>query len=376
MNLKHILILIVAIACSAAACNRNVDPNGNTDPSGGGGGENGGGGETPAVTVFAKGADLGWITEMEAKGYKFYTAAGAEMECTALMKSIGCNSVRYRVWVNPSAGYNNASDVLVKCKRAQALGMQILIDFHYSDGWADPGKQIIPAAWQSYNATEMAAAVSSHTRSVLQTLKDNKIDVTWVQVGNEVRPGMLMHLGTEGNLKDAPAAISGKVSGSSVNHFVEYFNAGSDAVKAVYPEASVILHLDNGWDISTLTWFYDLMKTYPARYDMIGLSLYPSYWENGGYPDWGSKTRQCVTNFSTLHSKYGKPVMLVEFGMPASEPAKGKAALQYILDNTKGFDWFKGVFWWEPESEQSRNGYAYGAFANGKPTAALDPFAN
>ena len=62
--------------------------------------------------------------------------------------------------------------------------------------------------------------------------------------------------------------------------------------------------------------------------------------------------------------------------MPASEPAKGKAALQYILDKTKGFDWFKGVFWWEPESEQNRNGYAYGAFAGGKPTAALDPFAN
>ena len=112
MNLKHILILVAAIACCAAACNRNVDPNGNTDPSGGGDGDNGSG-ETPVETVFAKGADLGWITEMEAKGYKFYTAAGTEMECTALMKSIGCNSVRYRVWVNPSAGYNNVSDVLV-----------------------------------------------------------------------------------------------------------------------------------------------------------------------------------------------------------------------------------------------------------------------
>ena len=375
MNLKHILILVAAIACCAAACNRNVDPNGNTDPSGGGDGDNGSG-ETPVETVFAKGADLGWITEMEAKGYKFYTAAGTEMECTALMKSIGCNSVRYRVWVNPSAGYNNVSDVLVKCKRAQALGMQILIDFHYSDGWADPGKQIIPKAWEGYNATEMASAVSSHTRSVLQALKDAKIAVTWVQVGNEVTPGMLMHTGTEGNLKDAPAAVTGKVTGSNVNHFVEYFNAGAEAVKAVYPDASVILHLDNGWKIETLTWFYDLVGGKGAKYDMIGLSLYPSYWENGGYPDWNAKTQQCVSNFSTLHSKYGKPVMLVEFGMPASEPAKGKAALQYILDKTKGFDWFKGVFWWEPESEQSRNGYAYGAFAGGKPTAALDPFAN
>ena len=372
MTFKRILILAATLACTAAACNRNANPQGGGETP-----DNNGGGETPAAAVaFAKGADLGWITEMEAKGCKFYTAAGTEMECTALMKSLGCNSVRYRVWVNPSSGYNNVSDVLVKCKRAQALGLQILIDFHYSDGWADPGKQIIPAAWQGYDASQMAAAVTSHTRSVLQTLKDAGIGVTWVQVGNEVTPGMLMHTGTEGALKDAPAAITGKVSGSSVNHFVEYFNAGAEAVKAIYPDAAVILHLDNGWKLETLTWFYDLVGGKGAKYDMIGLSLYPSYWENGGYPDWRTKTQQCVANFSTLHTRYGKPVMLVEFGMPASEPAKGKAALQYILDQTKSSDWFKGVFWWEPESEQSRNGYAYGAFSGGKPTAALDPFSS
>ena len=372
MNLKHILILFAALACTAAACNHRADPNGGSEN---GGSENGG--DTPSATVaFAKGADLGWITEYEARGFKFYSSTGAEMECTALMKSLGLNSVRYRVWVNPSNGYNNVSDVLVKCKRAQALGMQILIDFHYSDTWADPGKQIIPAAWEKYDATQMAAAVADHTKSVLQALKDAKIDVTWVQVGNEVRPGMLMHTGKEGNLKDAPATVTGKVSGSNVNHFVEYFNAGSDAVKSVYPEATVILHLDNGWDLGTLTWFYDLMKTHPARYDMIGLSLYPSYWNNStnAYPDWRTKTEACVTNLSTLHSRYGKPVMLVEFGMPASQPDKAKAALQYILDNTKTFDWFKGVFYWEPESEHDRNGYDYGAFSHGKPTAALDPF--
>ena len=376
MKVRHFL-LIAALALSVVACDEKNHGNGSgSGENGGGNGENGGGSETPSATVaFAKGADLGWITEMEAKGYKFYSAAGAEMECTALMKSLGCNSVRYRVWVNPSAGYNNVSDVLAKCKRAQALGLQILIDFHYSDTWADPGKQIIPAAWEQLDAAGIASAVASHTRSVLQTLKDNKIAVTWVQVGNEVTPGMLLHTGTESNKKEAPAAITGKVSGSSVNHFVEYFNAGAEAVKAVYPDASVILHLDNGWKLATLTWFYDLVGGKGAKYDMIGLSLYPSYWENGGYPDWRTKTQQCVQNLSTLHARYGKPVMLVEFGMPASEPAKAKEALQYILDATKSFDWFKGVFWWEPESESSRNnGYDQGAFSGGKPTAALDPF--
>ncbi len=344
--------------------------------NGGGSGGSGDGGSTEVA--FAKGADLGWITEMEAKGYKFYNASGVEKECTALMKEIGFNSVRYRVWVNPSSGYNNMNDVLQKCKRAQALGMQIMIDFHYSDTWADPGKQIIPAAWQSMDAGGIAAAVNSHTRSVLQTLKNNKIDVAWVQVGNEVRPGMLVHTGTESSHKEAPESISGKVSGNSVGHFVEYFNSGASAVKAVYPDARVILHLDNGWDSGMLTWFLDLMKKNEAKYDMIGLSLYPSYWDTsiGGYPDWSTKTKQCVENLTTLHSRYNKPVMIVEFGMPASEPAKAKAALQYVLQSTTSNDWFKGIFYWEPESEKARNGYDYGAFADGKPTIALSPFSD
>ncbi|MBR1576267.1 MAG: glycosyl hydrolase 53 family protein [Bacteroidales bacterium] len=372
MKFFRSLGVLLTSALILTSCNGKVDPNS---------GANGQGGEQPGqeetrTVVFAKGADLGWITEMEAKGYKFYSRQGVETECTALMKSLGLNSVRYRVWVNPANGYNNAADVLAKCRRAQALGMQILIDFHYSDTWADPGKQIIPAAWQGYSAAQIASAVTEHTRSVLQTLKDARIDVTWVQVGNEVTPGMLLHTGTEGNVKEAAATISGKVSGSSVNHFVEYFNAGAAAVKSVYPDASVILHLDNGWKLETLTWFYDLVGSKGAKYDMIGLSLYPSYWEGSGYPDWRTKTEACVKNLSTLHARYDKPLMLVEFGMPASEPAAAKAALQYILEGTRSYDWFKGIFWWEPESEQSRNGYAYGAFSGGSPTAALDPFAN
>lgn len=334
-------------------------------------------GPEPAGTFFANGADIGWLTEMEARNYKFYNASGAETECMALLKSIGVNSVRFRVWVNPSANYNGKADVLAKCKRAQALGLKIMIDFHYSDTWADPSKQIVPSAWQGYTAEQMAKAVSDHTKDVLQTLKNEKIDVEWVQVGNEVTPGMLMHTGTEGNVKEISSSVSGKVSGSSVGHFVEYFNAGREAVKAVYPDAKVILHIDNGWKLATLTWFYDLMKTNNLEYDVIGLSLYPSYWDSSikAYPDWNTKTKQCVSNFSTLHSRYDKPVMLVEFGMPAAEPEKAKAALQYVLDGVKDFDWFGGVFYWEPESEKSRNNYEYGAFAGGKPTAALEPFA-
>jgi len=131
------------------------------------------GSEVPVVdrTAFAKGADISWITEMESKGMKFYNESGAETECTALMKEIGMNAVRYRVWVNPEDGWNSATDVLVKALRAQKLGMRIMIDFHYSDTWADPGHQSPPSAWASYGIDELKEAVSLHTKEVLSLLK-------------------------------------------------------------------------------------------------------------------------------------------------------------------------------------------------------------
>lgn len=340
--------LIFALAALIAACSEKAEPKPEPQPE-------------PEKAVFAKGADISWATEMESKGQKFYDADGKEVECTALFKEIGFNAVRFRVWVNPSNKWSSAEDVVEKSRRAQQLGMKIMIDFHYSDWWADPQKQNIPAAWKGHTADQLAVDVADHTRNTLQMLKNAGVDVEWVQVGNEVTNGMLWE--------------TCRVKGQEAANFVKCFNAGAKAVKEVYPNATVILHVDNGWKIQTLTWFYDLMKTAGADYDMIGLSLYPSYWENNGYPDWTPKTKQFVENLSPLHARYEKPIMLVEFGMPAAQPAQSKAALQYILDNTKDYkDWFQGIFFWEPESEKSRNGYDYGAFQNGRPTEALDPF--
>lgn len=318
--------------------------------------------EPPAEILYAKGADLGWITEMESKGYKFKNADGIEMECTALFKEIGFNSVRHRVWVNPANGWCNKEDVLEKARRAQIHGMKVMIDFHYGDIWCDPGKQPTPAAWKGHTADQLAVDVADHTTEVLTLLKNNGVDVEWVQVGNEVTNGMLWE--------------TCRVQGSDAASFVKVFNAGAAAARKVYPDAQIILHIDNGWKSDTVQWFFDLMAM--ADYDMIGLSLYPSYWDDSSrsYPDWKPLTTQMVSHLDTYHRRYGKPIMLCEFGMPASQPDKAKEALQYLLDNTVGKDWFKGIFLWEPESERDRNGYDYGAFSNGTPTAALDPFKN
>ena len=345
---QYILTLLAAAAFLCVCCGKAPQTTPETPP------------EVEPESFFCMGADISWVTEMEKNGYKFYNAAGQERELTALMKELGCNAIRLRVWVNPEGGWNGQADVVAKAKRAQALGLKLLIDFHYSDSWADPGKQNVPAAWQGKDAAAMTAAVKAHTQEVLQALKAAGVDVAWVQVGNETTNGMLWD--------------SGKVASSSAGQFVNYFHAGREAVKAVYPQAQVILHLDNAWNLGTLNWFLGLMKSRSLEYDILGLSLYPSYWENGASPDWTPKVQQFVSNLPTLYQNYGKPVMLVEFGMPASEPAKAKAALQYLMQNTQAYDYFQGIFYWEPEAESTRNGYDYGAFAGGKPTAALDPF--
>ena len=320
------------------------------------------GGQT-TKPAFAKGADIGWYTEMEKKGYKFYTASGTEMDCPALMKSLGFNSLRFRVWVNPEDVWNSKEDVLKKCLRAKELGMKIMIDFHYSDTWADPSKQIVPKAWESYDLDAMAKAVADHTSDVLNTLKDNGVDVAWVQVGNEVTNGMLWE--------------KGRVKGDNASGFAKLFKAGADKVKSIYPKASVILHIDNAWNMDTLQWFYSLMANTGVKYDMIGLSLYPSYWndETNAFEPWEEKVNQAIANIPQLIKTYNRDVMLVEFGMPAAEPQKGKEALETLWNGLKDVKRFKGIFYWEPESEPARNGYALGAFNDGKPTIALSPFA-
>lgn len=312
------------------------------------------------VPEFAKGVDIGWVTEMEKKGYKFYTESGSKKECTALMRDLGANAVRYRVWVNPSDGWCSKEDVLEKALRAQRLGMAVMIDFHYSDTWADPGKQYTPKAWETMSVNDMSTALANHTKEVLNLLKENEIDVAWVQVGNETRTGMCWP--------------TGKISTGNATNFAILANAGYSAVKEVYPDAIVLLHHDVANDLGRCKWFFDEVTKAGVEFDMIGLSLYPSYWDNSlnAYPDWTTKTTAAVSNFKSLHDAYGKPVMLVEFGMPATEVDKAKAAFKYVLDGVASWDWFKGVFYWEPESEKSRNGYDYGAFSGGKSTGVID----
>lgn len=324
------------------------------------------------AAAFAKGADISWVTQMEADGQKFYTAQGTETECTALMKELGFNAIRLRVWVDPEGGWCGKDDVVVKAKRAQELGMRVMIDFHYSDSWADPSKQVTPAAWASYDIEQMIEAVDEHTTDVLQALKDAGVKVEWVQTGNEVNGGMLHPLG--------------KVEGRTHENFVRLARAGRNAARKVYPDVKTILHVSNGHDDGLFDWFFNLMKLGAADYDIIGMSLYPTWWENNGWCDWKANADKCLANIKSVSSKYGKPVMICEFGMPVWEPQKAKDALEYMLEEAKDIEECLGLFWWEPQTDGvwkpshydslGWGAYDMGAFKNGQATAALEPFNN
>lgn len=307
-------------------------------------------------TEFAKGADISWITEMEAAGLKFYNATGTAQEGMALMKSLGMNTIRLRVWVNPSPAWNNTTDVVAKALRAKALGLRIMIDFHYSDSWADPGKQTKPAAWAGKDLAGLKTALAEHTIEVLTALKNSGVEPEWVQVGNETNDGMLWP--------------EGKAS-TNMNNFAQLFNAGYDAVKSVFPKTKVIAHVSNGYNNSLFRWMFDGLKNNGTKYDVIGMSLYP------GPKDWASFNQQCLANMNDMVTRYGKEVMVVEVGMSWDSATESGQFLSDLIAKVKSVPNGKGlgVLYWEPQAYNNWKGYTLGAFDNaGKPTAALNAF--
>ncbi|MCM1378403.1 MAG: arabinogalactan endo-1,4-beta-galactosidase [Prevotella sp.] len=308
---------------------------------------------------FALGGDISATTSMEAHGEFSYNLDGVQTENTQLMKDYGMDAIRLRVWVNPKGGWSSKEDVLIMAKRAKDLGMRLMIDFHYSDWWADPGKQNIPEAWKDCNLEQMCDSLASHTRSTLQLLKDNDIDVEWVQVGNETTNGFLWPMGN---------------ANENMANYALLTQAGYDAVKEVYPEATVIVHLDNGWDKELYNRIFDGLRENGAKWDQIGMSLYP-YWTRESHPEFTDEqiVNLCTENIRELSAKYGTDVMVVEVGVEAAKPVEGKKFMDLLLagllNDTAGH--CTGLIYWAPECD---HGYPLGAFQNRRPTIILDSF--
>ncbi|NOT51757.1 MAG: cellulase family glycosylhydrolase [Chitinophagaceae bacterium] len=317
---------------------------------------NGGGGNPVTPTIqFAKGADISWLTEMEGAGRTFYNSSGTAQECMLILKNLGMNSIRLRVWVDPAGGWNNTADVVAKAIRAKNLGMRIMIDFHYSDSWADPGQQTKPAAWAAQNFATLQSSVYNHTFNVLTALKTNGVTPEWVQVGNETNDGMLWP--------------DGKASVNMAN-FAALVNKGYDAVKAVDNNIKVIIHISNGHDNSLFRWILDGLKSNGGKWDITGMSLYPDP------ANWATMNAQCLSNMNDMVARHGKPVMIAEVGMSWDQAAACNSFLADLITKTKSLgNNGLGVFYWEPQSYNNWKSYTKGAFDNsGKPTVALNAF--
>lgn len=366
-KLKYIFMAL-AIACGAmtTSCNNDDKPTfpeteGTEDPTGG-----------YDMTGFVRGADVSWLTEMEASGRKFYDQDGKERECMELLRELGMNAIRLRVWVDPEAGWCAKEDVIVKAWRAHNLGYRLMIDFHYSDTWADPGRQTKPAAWQDYTVDQLLEAIAAHTKDVLTALKDRGIDVEWVQVGNETHQGMLF---PDGNTNQGGAA-----------NFAKMTAAGYYAVKEIYPDAQVIVHLDQGNDANLYNRIFDGLSENGGKWDIIGMSLYPGkdpkendpngVWqpidENG--KTWEQQNDDCIANMQALISKYNTKVMMCEIGIPWNYE-EAEAFYTDFITKAKTVEGCLGVFAWEPQCYAGWNGYQKGMFNDeGYPMSSLNAF--
>jgi arabinogalactan endo-1,4-beta-galactosidase len=304
------------------------------------------GGSTGQVQI--KGGDVSTLAKNEAFGGVYRDSAGNLRDPLQLLRDNGMNYARLKVWVNPPDGFNNRARVLEMAQRIKGLGLGLIVDFHYSDSWADPGQQTKPAAWQNLSFNQLRDAVYNHTFDVLSGLAAQGTPADIVQVGNEIRNGMLWPDGSTDNW----------------NNLAQLLIAGADAVNDVNSSTQVMLHLDQGGDNGAFRSWFDNATNRGVPFDIIGASYY-CYW-HGSLAD-------LRNNLNDVAARYGRPVMVMEtaygFTMENDDstgnifnqthvdrcgyPATPAGQVQQLRDvfqvvsqvpNGRGL----GVFYWEP----------------------------
>ena len=316
---------------------------------------------TPPPTSFFRGADVSWLAQMEATGYVFYDENGNAADCLDLLMARGINSIRLRVFVHPSSdkisGHCSPEETAEMAARAKAKGLEVMLDFHYSDTWADPAHQTKPATWASVPFAALKDSVYAHTYYTLNLLKQAGVTPKWVQIGNEIPSGMLWPSGHINN----PQQLA------------ELINSGNQAVKDIDNKIQTIVHIDQGNDNARFRWFYDLMQQNGAQFDIIGASYYP-HWLGSDYTvtidDLGNNLKDMVT-------RYNKPVMVVEVGGDYWQVANSKDLLIATIGAVKDVpsQMGLGVFYWEPQGAKPWSGYQLNCWQdNGRPSPALDAF--
>lgn len=313
------------------------------------------------TTRDIRGGDLSGVAKNEAYGAVYRDTAGAVADPVKLLAAKGMNLARLKVWVDPADGWNTATQVAATARRAEAAGMDVMIDFHYSDRWTDPGAQGTPAAWEGSTPSRMAGLLAEHTRQVLTTVRDAGVTVDYVQIGNEINPGMMWPHGQTWDVDPDDG-----VSQPQWDNLALFLTAGHDASKSVFPQAETILHLTNiNNGIGGLTWWFDEVTARDVPFDLIGLSYY-------GY--WHGSLGDLQDAISTLSARYGRDVVVVETAYPftlADDAPAWENVINTSSELVAGYPatpagqaaWFRavqdvtaaapggrglGVVWWEP----------------------------
>jgi arabinogalactan endo-1,4-beta-galactosidase len=307
------------------------------------------------IAQFANGADIGWLSQMEDYGYIFKDNSGIQKDCLEILKEKGINALRFRVWVNPNGKYCSKKDVAYMAQRANTMGFNVMIDFHLSDTWADPGHQTKPAAWINDSFSQLLTDVYNHVYGVLDTLKSIGVIPKWAQIGNETNDGMLWE--------------DGRASTHMAN-FAALIKSGYSAVKAVDSTTQVIVHLSDGHNDAMYRRIFDSLKSNGAKWDIVGMSVYP-YWAN---LPWATDDSLAFITMKDMIARYNTKVIVCEAGYLYNEPIEANHYLLDLIEKTKSVGGL-GVFYWEPESYNWEH-YNLGAWdpLTKEPTAAMDAF--
>ncbi len=295
-------------------------------------------------TTFLIGADVSWVPQQEAEGRRF-SVDGKQGDILGILNEHGFNAIRLRLFVDPTAsggysakGYCGLDSTLQMARRVKAAGMQLLLNLHYSDNWADPGHQIKPAAWRDLEFSQLTNKVFTYTRDTLAQFSRQGLAPDIVQVGNEISNGFLW---PEGKLE----------------HFEQLavlFDAGARAVREAAPRAKVMLHLALGGQNEKSRWFLDRALQCGMKFDIIGQSYYPR---------WHGTLEELRSNLADLATRYPQEIMVVEYSTPNAREING---IVRSLPAGKGV----GTFIWEPTHPRHGNLFD----GQGAALPALDDF--
>jgi arabinogalactan endo-1,4-beta-galactosidase len=246
-----------------------------------------------ASSLSMLGADVSSLQRAEDLGQKYFYANGSQGDPLQILKSNGVNYIRLRIWNNPKSGYNNETKVLQYAKTVKADGFKLLIDFHYSDTWADPGHQTEPAAWAGHSISQLQTDVYNYTNGVCNALKAQGTTPDSVQIGNEINDGMLWP--------------TGQINNNNFTNVGLLLKSGYNAIKACNSGTQVIIHIANGGMDSQARWFFDGIKAQGVNWDITGLSYYSM---------WSGTMSGMTSTVSDMRSRYGKPVVIAETAYP------------------------------------------------------------